>query len=481
MAKDKEEFTNGDRDSVVDQLLSEMGVDAEMKKELVDSGRISSDIVKVATGDQIRRHLEIEKSTQRLRDSMNLVERNIMNIDDSIDKIERELVPVVLSFLIGLKGKLVGLKTDVITKSKRQAKTNLQASYVETVVKDIFDEEFAEVEGSLTTEVSTPILEKVREITDSFKSVLQLSLEELTTLKARTDDFTQRTTTELEFQSKELSLKPKVEVPKEVQDQLKELKREVEKLTHGLQLESQKLENRDAEIIALQKNLAATKERNENLEESLEKMKTSPTVDTGQLIEIRQSMKVLEASKLIADEKLNDAEEQLKTLELRNSEIQETLDKRELEVADIRGKKSRLETEIAESGSRFQEMDELRARIRSLESGDNVRELERTRNEFERLSANMDRLTTEYKDMQIQLTATEFKLNSYIGVMGSTEKTKAFLIIESNEQMTLREIGRAFGVAPATVMKWAEDFERLGIAKIIDGTTIECTKPEAPE
>ena len=65
--------------------------------------------------------------------------------------------------------------------------------------------------------------------------------------------------------------------------------------------------------------------------------------------------------------------------------------------------------------------------------------------------------------------------------MGSTEKTKAFLTIESNEQMTLREIARAFGVAPATVMKWAEDFERLGIAKIIDGTTIECTKPDVPE
>jgi len=59
-----------------------------------------------------------------------------------------------------------------------------------------------------------------------------------------------------------------------------------------------------------------------------------------------------------------------------------------------------------------------------------------------------------------------------MGLMDSTEKTKAFLMVEEHGEMPIREIARALGVAPAIVMKWAEEFQTLGIAWVIDGTTL---------
>ena len=56
--------------------------------------------------------------------------------------------------------------------------------------------------------------------------------------------------------------------------------------------------------------------------------------------------------------------------------------------------------------------------------------------------------------------------------MDSTEKTKAFLMVEEHGEMPIREIARALGVAPAIVMKWAEEFQTLGIAWVVDGTTL---------
>ncbi|MHA1481346.1 MAG: hypothetical protein ACTSQZ_07995, partial [Candidatus Thorarchaeota archaeon] len=410
MVKGKKSTEKDEHDSVVDQLLSEMGVDDELKKDLIESGRLASDVVKVASAEQVRRHLEIEKSTERLRDSQILVERNIMQIDDSIDSIERELIPVILSFLIGLKGNLVSLKTNVIGKSKRRAKTNLQASYVETEVSKIFDEEFEKIEGTLTTDMSTPILEKVREVTDGFKSTLQLAMEELTTFNARIDDFTQRTNTELEFLAKELSVKTKVEVPKETADELKRLTREVEKLQHGLQLETQKLQNRESEIEAIQQNLAATKERNITLEDAIEKMKSVPSVDTDTVVELRQDIKTLEATKSIVEEKLAETESKLSESETSNSDYREQLHRKELECKDIQGKVARLENEIEQTNERLLEMDELRGRVRSLESGDVMRELERTRTEFERATASLERLNAEHEEQKTKLFQTEHKL-----------------------------------------------------------------------
>jgi Mn-dependent DtxR family transcriptional regulator len=56
--------------------------------------------------------------------------------------------------------------------------------------------------------------------------------------------------------------------------------------------------------------------------------------------------------------------------------------------------------------------------------------------------------------------------------MQSTEKTRAFLMLEDNGQLAVREIARSLGVSPAIVMQWAEDFQRLGIAKLTDGKTL---------
>ncbi|MHA1575980.1 MAG: hypothetical protein ACTSU3_01335 [Candidatus Thorarchaeota archaeon] len=473
MSKGRKQREKDDRDSVVDKLLSEMGVDDELKKDLIESGRIASDVVKVASAEQVRRHLEIEKSTYRLRDSQNLVERNIMQIDDSIDSIERELVPVVLSFLVGLKGNLVGLKTTVIGRSTRSAKTNLQSSYVKTEVSKIFDEEFGKIEDTLTSEMSAPILEKVRQVTDGFKSILQLAIEELTTFKARIADYTQRTNTELEFLAKELSVKPKIEIPKETESELKRLTREVEKLTRDFQLESQKLQNRESEIEAIQQNLAVTKERNITLEETMDKMRGAPSADTDTVVELRQGIKTLEATKSIVEERLEETETMLATADASISDYREQLHKKELEYNDLEGKVSRLENEIEQSKERNQEMDELRGRIRTLESGDTMREYERTRTELERTTANLERLNGEFEQIKTTLSQTEHKLQSYLSVLSSSEKTKAFLMIESNEQMSLREIGNALGASPATVRKWAEDFERLGIARIVDDSKVE--------
>ncbi|MFX1369708.1 MAG: hypothetical protein ACFFAY_14020, partial [Promethearchaeota archaeon] len=137
---------NSRRRDVVDELLDELGVDDALKKELIESGRMQTDRLMVESAEQVRRRMEIESSAERLRDSLLLLERNLTTVDNTVDRVERDLVPVVLSFLVGLKGNLVNLKTDIVSKSKRRAKTNLQASYIETEVKGIVEEEFARIE-----------------------------------------------------------------------------------------------------------------------------------------------------------------------------------------------------------------------------------------------------------------------------------------------------------------------------------------------
>jgi len=173
MAKDPDKKPSGDK-GVVDELLTELGVDNEMRQELIDSGRMSSDVMRVESADQVRRRMEIDKSIARLQDSIGLLERNIMTVDGSVDRIERDLVPVVLSFLVGLKGNLVSMRGDIVSRSKRAAKTNLQITYIDNDVKPIVDAEFHKIEESLTSGMSTPILEKVRDLTETLREAMNL-------------------------------------------------------------------------------------------------------------------------------------------------------------------------------------------------------------------------------------------------------------------------------------------------------------------
>ena len=131
-----------------------------------------------------------------------------------------------------------------------------------------------------------------------------------------------------------------------------------------------------------------------------------------------------------------------------------------------------LEEEMGSTGERLAEMEELRARARSYESGDKARELERIKTELERTTANHERMTADHADNKVKLTKAQDTIDGYMGLMDSTEKTKAYLMVEEHGEMAIREIARSLGVAPAIVMKWAEEFQTLGIAWVIDGSTL---------
>ncbi|MHA2116634.1 MAG: hypothetical protein ACXABM_14145 [Candidatus Thorarchaeota archaeon] len=318
---DKKGDDSGKRGGVVDDLLTELGVDDEMRHELIESGRMSSDVMRVESADQVRRRMEIDKSVERLQDSISLLERNIMTVDGSIDRIERDLVPVVLSFLVGLKGNLVAMRGDIVSSSKRAAKTNLQSSFIETAVKPRVEEEFSKVEESLTTGMSTPILEKVRDVTESLKEAMKITYEELTSLKSNIDDFTQRSTTEVEFLASELGMKPRVEIPKDMADKMKLVERRVEELTQELTLSTQKIETREAEIENLRKDNATYKVINEELEDELATLKATPQTDQQVLVDLRQNVKTLEASKDLLTEKVAEEESRAKTAEQKTKEL----------------------------------------------------------------------------------------------------------------------------------------------------------------
>ncbi|TFG29802.1 hypothetical protein EU528_09155 [Candidatus Thorarchaeota archaeon] len=474
MAKDpdKEDFEKRDGKGVVDGLLTELGVDDEMRAELIESGRMSSDVMRVESADQVRRRMEVDTSIERLRDSLSLLERNILTVDGTIDRIERDLVPVVLSFLVGLKGNLVSMRGDIISKSKRKAKTNLQSMFIDTVVKEIVESEFTRVEESLTSGMSTPILEKMRDITEGMKESMKLTLEELATLKGSVDDYTQRTTTEMEYLSTKVGMKPRIEVPKEIEEKLSKFEREVDELKHELSLEKQKLENRLKENDELRRNVAELKVRNDDLEDTLMGLKAAPKVDQEVLVELRQHVKSLEASKDVLEEKIKEVEARAEAADLKATEYHGDISRKEVEIGDLQTKIRQLEEEMGSTGTRLSEMEELRARLRSYESGDKARELERIRTELERTTANLERMTTDFEDVKTKLTHSEDTIEGYMGLMDSTEKTKAYLMVEEHGEMSIREIARSLGVAPAIVMKWAEEFQTLGIAWVVDGSTL---------
>ena len=468
MAKDPDKQPSGEK-GVVDDLLTELGVDNEMRQELIDSGRMSSDVMRVESADQVRRRMEIDKSIEKLQESISLLERHIMTVDGSIDRIERDLVPVVLSFLVGLKGNLVSMRGDIVSRSKRAAKTNLQTTYIDNDVKPIVDQEFLKVEESLTSGMSTPILEKVRDVTESLKDAMKITFEELTSLKSNIDDFTQRSTTEVEFLSSELGMKPRIEVPKDIAEKMKIIERRIEELTQELSINQQKVATRDTEIETLRKDNAMLKVINEEIEEELATLKATPQTDVEVLSELRASVKTLEASQELLQEKSTEYEARAIAAEQKGKEYSDDIAKKDLEIGDLKTQVRQLEDEKTKTADRLTEMEEIRARLRSYESGDKARELERLKTEFERTSANLERATTDLTESKAKLEHTQETLEGYLDLMDSTEKTKAFLMVEEHGEMSIREIARSLGVAPAIVMKWADEFQALGIAWVVDG------------
>ncbi|MHA2065921.1 MAG: hypothetical protein ACXABY_16240, partial [Candidatus Thorarchaeota archaeon] len=427
--------------------------------------------------EQVRRRLEIERSAERLRDSLVLLERNMMNVDATVDRVERDLVPVVLSFLVGLKGNLVNLRTTIIGRSKRRAKTNLQASYVETEVKSIVEEEFEMVEETLTSGMSEPVMEKVKDITDGLKGSMKTTFEEMTTLKTSVDGFTQRATTELEFLSKELLMKPKEITSVELTTKAKELERQVEELTRDLGVSEERLKNREEEIARVQSDLIEVKAKEDLLEETIAKMKAAPQVDADIVVDLRQNVKSLETERDLLTKKVGEEEKRAIASEKTAADQKETIAKKEIEIGDLKAQATGLQSQIDTSREQLLEVDDLRARLRSYESGDKMRELERLQSEHERMNATLERLQKDHNKTMARLRYTEFRIDGYVGLMEATDKTKGFLMVEENNEMPVKAIASALGVSQPIVRKWAEDYQRLGIAKIKDdGQTIVLDK-----
>ncbi len=474
--KPEEKNPKSDRASVVDKMLAELGIDDAMKKELVESGRMTKDVLRVESADQVRRRIEMDKSIGRFRESTRHVERNLNLINDGIDRIERDLIPVVLSFLVGLKGSLVNLRSTVIGKGKRRAKTNLQAVYFETEVAPVIEEEFAAIEETLTSGMSAPILEKIRVLTDTLKDATNETHDELTTLKASIDDFTQRLSTEVEFLSTELTMKPKVAIPKEVEEQLRALARYVKELERDLSVASEKVQNRENDIESLQSELAGMKARNESLEETVTSLRAAPAAEAETVAELRKHIKSMETLQDLLDERVEKGSQELQAAQIESRQLRDAKNKSALQIEDLSGSIKHLEDEMKKANERLAGVDELRARLRSYESGEGARELERVKTELDRISASHERTTSDYKAMQQKLQVTEEALRGYLGLMDHTDKTKAFLMVEDNLEMPIREIARSLGVAPAIVKQWAEDFQQLGIAKIVDGEKLVLTR-----
>ncbi len=472
MSKDPKD--SPEKTGVVDELLEELGVDDNLKKELIDSGRLQTDVFMVESAEQVRRRLEIERSAERLRNSLVVLERNMMNVDATVDRVERDLVPVVLSFLVGLKGNLVNLRTTIIGRSKRRAKTNLQASYVETEVTSIVQEEFEKIEETLTTGMSAPVMEKVKDITDGLKGAMKTTFEEMSTVKTSVDGFTQRATTELEFLSKEMLMKPKEVTSVELTSKVKELGRQVEELTRDLGVAEERLRNREEEITRIQNDYIEVKAKEDLLEETIAKMKASPQVDPDVLIDLRQKVKSLETERDLLTKRVVEEEGRANASEKAAATQKEIVAKKDIEVGDLKAQVTGLQSQIDTTKEQLLEVDDLRARLRSYESGDKMRELERLQSEQERMNAILERLKKDHNRTLARLRYTELRLEGYLGLMEATDKTKAFLMVEEHNEMPLKAIANALGVSQPIVSKWVEDYQRLGIVTVKDdGQTLQ--------
>jgi chromosome segregation ATPase len=250
------------------------------------------------------------------------------------------------------------------------------------------------------------------------------------------------------------------------------IENQADEMKHKLELADQKLANRETELQAYKRDNAELRLRNDDLEEDLAKLTSAPKADMEALVELRNKVKSIEASKEVLEEKLKESEERADANEARIKEVIDESSKKDIALGDLRTKLRQVQDEIGKTQERMAEMEELRARLRSYESGDKARELERLKAEHERNSATLERMKVDYEKMRSDLEHTQQTIDGYMGLMENTEKTKAFLMVEENDEMPIREIARALGVSQPIVMKWAEEFQSLGIAWVIDGTTL---------
>jgi len=267
-------------------------------------------------------------------------------------------------------------------------------------------------------------------------------------------------------------MKPRVEIPKDMAEKMKLLERRIEELTQELSITQQKVATRDSEIETLRKDNAMLKVVNEETEEELAALKATPQTDVEILSQLRASVKTLEASQEFLQKKSTEYEARAITAEQKGKGYSDDIAKKDLELGDLKTQVRQLEDEKAKTAARLTEMEEIRARLRSYESGDKARELERLKTEFERTSANLERATYDLSEAKTKLQHAQETIEGYLDLMDSTEKTKAFLMVEEHGEMSIREIARSLGVAPAIVMKWAEEFQSLGIAWVVDGQTL---------
>jgi chromosome segregation ATPase len=275
-------------------------------------------------------------------------------------------------------------------------------------------------------------------------------------------------------------MKPKGETPKEVEQKLKILERRVVELQRDLGMSEQKLQNRESEITALQSTLTETKERNESLEETVTRLKAAPTTDPA-IAQLRQTITTLETSRELMMEKLKEAETRAEELESKSQEQGSVISKKELEIQDLKTKSHHLQEEISKMNDRLAEVDDLKAKVRDYESGDRVRELDRLIAELDRVQANHDRMSQELHEAKKIQLATQQRIDSYLGLMRGTEKTMAFLMVEETGEMTIKKIASSLGISPAGVRKWAQDFEKLGIVRIIDDKKLVLAKPPSSD
>lgn len=480
---DNESRSPDDHDAV-ERILEEMDIEMDPElREALKSGQVKTDVVRVESASSVRRNMEIEKSLESLRESLNLVEHNLMMVDEFIEKIERDIVPVILKFLMTLKGDMVALKESVIGRSRRRTKTNLQLMFIEKDVTPIVEEEFGKVEGKLTTDMSEPILHKIRDIVEGIKSVLQNAFQEMAILKSAVDDYTQRSSSEIEYLQTELVRKPMPETTSQLIEKLDQMERRVAELERDLTMAHEKLKNREIEIAGLQDQLAVANGRVSELEATIAKLRAEPVIDMTQIAELRQQIKALETTRDLLEEKVAAAQAETEEALKVGADLRAEIAARDLKIKDLDAKIRQMAAELEHDKERLADLEQLRAKLRSYESGDQAREALRIKTELARISAAHERLVRDHEITKRELAQAKRTIENYVKLMNVTEKTQAYLTVADVGEMTIRELARFVGVSPAVVMKWAEDYERLGLAKIVDDKIVitEATTDNATE
>ena len=63
-----EKLDKDDERSVVESMLKVLGVDEEMKKDLIESGSLTGDVLTVETPEELRRRISLDKNSATLKD-----------------------------------------------------------------------------------------------------------------------------------------------------------------------------------------------------------------------------------------------------------------------------------------------------------------------------------------------------------------------------------------------------------------------------